>query len=56
MKLTCKNCTKIYTSLCPIRVWGRNEGNDLLLNKDVNPDKDFCSRIEINFSLNVNEK
>ena len=47
MFLFCKKCQKIYTKECPIRVWGRNEGNDLGLDREINPTKDYCSRIEI---------
>lgn len=35
----CESCAKRWTRDCPIRVWGRNEGNS----GDTNPD-DFCSR------------
>jgi hypothetical protein len=49
MKLTCKICKKIWTKDCPIRVWGRNEGNNLRLDCNTYPEKDFCSRLEVNF-------
>lgn len=42
---TCRSCRNIWTSFCPIRVWGRrelNEGKHL----DVDPNKDFCSRFK----------
>ncbi len=39
----CKECTKKWTKYCPIRVWGRNEGNNKL-HLDVDPEKDYCSR------------
>ncbi|MBU0959548.1 MAG: hypothetical protein KKB31_06385 [Nanoarchaeota archaeon] len=45
IELTCQNCEKIYTRECPIRVWGRNEENDLRLDSKVNPTKDYCSRM-----------
>jgi len=40
--IRCKDCVKMWTKACPIRVWGRveeQEGQRL----DVNPDKDYCS-------------
>jgi len=43
MMKTCKDCKKIWTSDCPIRVFERNEGND---GGDVDPDEDYCSRLE----------
>jgi len=48
MENLCKNCRKMWTSKCPIRVWGRHEGNNFNVPfiRDVNPEKDFCSRFE----------
>lgn len=44
----CKNCKKIWTRECLIRVWGRFGGNNINEHfiKDVNPEKDFCSRFK----------
>ena len=51
--LTCKHCVKIYSKECPIRVWGRVEGNELRVDAQVAPNKDFCSRMEIGLALNL---
>lgn len=40
---TCNTCKKLWTSDCPIRVWGRTEKNDGK-NLDVDRGKDYCSR------------
>ena len=39
----CKTCSKLWTKLCPIRVWGRTEDN---MGKflDVDIENDYCSR------------
>mgnify|MGYP001329817761 CR=1 FL=1 len=54
--LTCKNCVKIFTKECPIRVWGRNEGNNSCGHIDVNPDEDFCSRMKEKLNISMMEK
>jgi hypothetical protein len=45
----CKKCIKLHTKNCPIRVWGRVEGQRGLF-LDVDVDKDYCSRFEKNYS------
>ena len=46
--VVCKDCRKIWTNECPIRVWGRHEGNEYNTPsvRDVNLDTDYCSRFE----------
>lgn len=43
MENICKTCIKIWTKGCPIRVWGRTEGQEGK-HLDVDPQKDYCSR------------
>lgn len=45
LKMLCRNCSKLWTNLCPVRVWGRVEKNKGL-HLDVNPNRDFCSRFK----------
>jgi hypothetical protein len=45
--LTCKNCEKVHTKDCPIRVWGRNEENELRVDSKVDIEKDYCSRMVV---------
>jgi hypothetical protein len=42
---TCEKCKKMYTKECPIRVFSRNEGNDITPDNRPN-NRDFCSRFE----------
>jgi len=44
-EVICKDCKKLWTSSCPIRVWGRNENQKEKL-LDVNSETDYCSRFE----------
>ena len=53
MKITCKNCSHIYTKECPIRVWGRSEGNEMRLDAQVNPNTDFCSRMRLIVEMQI---
>ena len=42
---TCGYCKHLWTSKCPIRVWGRSEGREQV-KLDVDPKRDYCSKFE----------